>query len=145
MNQLRIKTLADAASVSVDTIRYYEKQGLLPEPERGENGYRLYSPVAIEQLRFIKKSQSLGFSLNEIKHLMTISAKADGDMAEVKALTDSKIATVKEKVEELNELLGQLQQLSAACEGEGSLEDCPIWSCLTNTAKPNGTSSNGQN
>lgn len=99
---MRIGEVAAHAGVKVDTLRYYERRGLLAEPDRSESsGYREYSPDAVAQVKFIKRAQDLGFSLAEIDGLLRLRDGRAGNRVEVRNLAKSKLRTIDEKIAHL--------------------------------------------
>lgn len=115
---MQIGELAKVCDVSLDTVRYYEKQGLIAAIGRSEGGYRLFDQRAIERLSFIKKAKSLGFTLKEIQELLDIKVSPETfACGEVKQLTDSKRAAVEAKIQELEQIRQALQHLSDQCCG----------------------------
>jgi MerR family copper efflux transcriptional regulator len=123
---MRIGHMAAKAGVAVDTVRYYERQGLLPEPARRPSGYRDYGDNELQQLRFVRRCKALGFTLGEIRQLLRLNADPAADRAEVRALAERRLADVETKLRELQGLRDALAELSGACSGHGSLDDCPI-------------------
>ena len=123
--QRTIGKLARAAGVAVDTVRYYERIGLLPQARRAPSGYRLYGRDDLRQLRFIRRAQTLGFSLEEIGRLLELMER-DGDRAEVRALAEIRLADIEAKMHQFASLRDTLRCLVEACRGHGSVADCPI-------------------
>lgn len=145
--RLQIGELADRARVNVQTIRYYERRGLLAEPERTPGGYRLYAPETIQIVRFIKSAQALGFSLEEIDHLLDLRDDRVSSCEEVKALARAKIATVDEKVRRLTALKGALETLVESCQRGDSERECPILEAMEDEPgidEPNATTERHQ-
>lgn len=131
MTSLKSGELAKQAEVNVETLRYYEREGLLPEPERTESGYRLYHQRDVKRVRFIKKAQELGFTLKEIKELLTLTTDPKHLAGEVKTMTQQKIHIIEEKITVLQSMKATLFELSEACPGEaGTVDTCPIVRCL---------------
>ena len=130
MNNLTIGRLAKKAGVTVDTVRFYERRGLIAEPARTPANYRLYPQEDIARLRFIKKAKLLGFSLNEIKDLLALRHDPDATKAEVKASIDGKIKDIKNKITDLSRILTALEDLAQSCDGHGPVSDCPIIEAL---------------
>ena len=126
MKQLKIGQVAKQSGLTVETVRYYEKRGLIPEPQRLDSGYRVYPESILTRLNFINRCKDLGFSLQEISELLSIQIDPDNSSALVKEQVEHKIELVKEKISELQKLQGSLEQLSGMCCGEGSVSDCPI-------------------
>lgn len=130
MSTLSIGRLADAAGVGVETIRFYEREGLLERPARTASGYRRFPQAAIERLGFIRQAKRLGFSLAEIRELLAL-AEAAGDRAQVKALAQHKLAEIEQRIDELRRMRAALAELTAQCSGHGPIEGCPIVEALT--------------
>jgi Cu(I)-responsive transcriptional regulator len=125
-SQLKIGQVAKQSGLTVETVRYYEQRGLIPEPQRLDSGYRVYPESILTRLNFINRCKDLGFSLQEISELLSIQIDPDNSSALVKEQVEHKIELVKEKISELQKLQGSLEQLSGMCCGEGSVSDCPI-------------------
>ena len=123
---MRIGHLAGKAGVAIDTVRYYERQGLLPQPARRPSGYRDYGDDELQQLRFVRRCKALGFTLDETRELLRLNADPAADRAEVRALAERRLADVETKLRELQALRDSLAELSSACSGHGPIEDCPI-------------------
>ena len=119
-------TLAKQAGVNGETLRYYEREGLLPEPKRSESGYRLYREDDVKRVRFIKRAQELGFNLREIKELLALTAEDDNSVQDVKKLSQQKIHEIQEKIDSLEAMKKTLTKLVRACSGKGKVEHCPI-------------------
>lgn len=129
MSSVSIGKVARATELSVETIRYYEREGLLPEPSRSASGYRQYADNAVKRLRFIKRAKDLGFTLSEIQSLLSISDRR-GDKAEVKSLTENKLLLIKQRIADLKRIQSALSELSDQCDGDGCADDCPILNAL---------------
>lgn len=125
-----IGQLARAADSDVETIRYYERRGLMPAPPRGANGYRRYPPTAADRLRFIRRAKRLGFTLAETRDLLALHDGA-GARAEVKALARSKLADLDERLADLARMRAALADLEARCSGRGPVHGCPIIQALS--------------
>jgi len=123
---MSIGALARAAGVSIDTIRFYEKTGLLPPPNRTPSGYRKYLPDDLKRLKFIRRARDLGFSLDEIASLLALRTPGRRGVARVRAVAQRKLELVQQKIEELERLRAVLAGLVSACPGEGDPEHCPI-------------------
>lgn len=128
MQVLKIGQVAKCAGVNVDTVRYYERAGLLPEPTRRPSGYRAYDGSVVRRLRFIRRAKSLGFSLEEIGELLSISA--EGDVRAVKRAAKRKLISVDERLAELQRIRDALAGLIDTCPGHGRSESCPILAAL---------------
>jgi len=131
---MRIGHLAGKAGVAVDTVRYYERQGLLPQPLRRPSGYRDYGDDDLQQLRFVRRCKALGFTLEETRELLRLNADPKADRAEVRALTERRLADVDAKLRELQVLRDSLAELASSCSGRGSLAGCPIIHRVLDTA-----------
>lgn len=123
---MTIGRLADAAGVNVETIRFYERSDLLERPRRPPSGYRTYDPGVVERIRFIRHAQELGFSLAEIRELLSLRVDPSSSCGQVKARAVAKIADVEEKIDTLRRMRAALITISDACSGEGPTTDCPI-------------------
>lgn len=130
MQALTVGKLAKRTGVAVETLRYYERRGLLPQAERTASGYRLFRPEAVQRLRFIRRAQALGFSLDEIAELLSLSDDPGRSAAAVKALTRSKIDDIEARIRDLQRMKRALAQLDRSCDGHGSTRDCPILASL---------------
>ncbi len=127
--QLTIGQLARRADVGIDTIRFYERRGLLPAPERTASGYRLYAPATADRLQFIRRAKALGFSLEEITALLELQDKG-GRKSQVKQLTNHKIAEIDAKIDDLQKMRSVLHALNQDCSGHGDIGGCPIIEAL---------------
>jgi MerR family copper efflux transcriptional regulator len=126
---LTIGRLAGRANVSVDTVRFYERRGLLPEPARTPAGYRVYAVDTVARLQFIRRAKNLGFSLDEIAILLKLQ-DSGGRKSEVKELTHHKLEKIKAKIDDLMRIRKVLTQLSKECTGSGDIAGCPIIEAL---------------
>jgi MerR family copper efflux transcriptional regulator len=133
---LTIGTVARRAAVGIDTIRYYEREGLLPPPLRRASGYRAYDDDTVERLRFIRRAKDLGFSLEEIRELLALSSDRERGVRDVKKRAGAKLAAVEDRIRELQRVRRGLKQLIAACPGHGPLEHCPILRALGGVDRP---------
>ena len=123
-----IGELAQRYNVKTDTLRFYDKHGLLTASSRSESGYRLYTEEDALHLAFILRAKAVGFSLADIAELLSIELdKASWHCSDVKAVVDSKLADIEAKIAELNYFRTSLQRLSYSCRGgSGSAEYCSI-------------------
>lgn len=131
MRQLTVGNLAKRAEVNVETIRYYERLGLLPSPPRTEAGYRLFSEDAVLRLQFIQRAQDLGFSLKEIRNLLDLRLRPGACCADVREQAETKIAEIDRKLRSLRAMRSALVRLVEACCGNGPVNDCPILESLS--------------
>jgi len=128
---MKISQLAKAAAVNVETIRYYVRRGLISQPDKPSHGYRHYPAKTLERVVFIKRAKRLGFSLQEVSHLLLLG---DKQCHSVQQLADIKLASVKAKIADLSRLETVLQNLVTQCECNTSSTSCPIVETLiTNT------------
>ena len=127
---LRIGQLAEQASVNVETVRYYERRGLLPEPARTGSGYRQYESDSVRRIAFIKRAQNLGFSLAEISELLDLRPRSAAACVEVESRARDKISLVDRKIGELRRIKSALQRLAASCATRTPAGDCPILDAL---------------
>lgn len=127
---MKIGDLAKRAGVGIDTVRYYEREGLLPQAQRRSSGYRMYDVDDIQRLRFIRRAKALGFTLPEVRELLALSSREDGDMAAMKAAARQKLADVDAKIAELTRIRDGLDALIEVCPGQGVLARCPILNAI---------------
>ena len=130
MEGLRSGELANRGGVNLETVRYYERRGLLPKPPRTPAGYRTFDADAVSRLRFIKQAQALGFSLKEIKELFALRLDPRASCADVRRRAEAKIADIDEKLRALRAMKRALVHLAAACAGSGPVSACPILESL---------------
>lgn len=128
MSNLSIGQLARHTGVAVDTVRYYERNGLLEPAGRLASGYRRYGEAELKTLRFIRRAKALGFTLEDIRGLLELSAERN--VAKVKRAAQSKLADIEARIAELQRVRGGLHKLIAACPGHGRAEACPILNAL---------------
>jgi len=127
-SSLQIGEIARRSGVSVDTVRYYERRQLLPSAQRTGGGYRVFSPKAVDQIKFIKQAQELGFSLDEIKALLTTGGAEE--CIQVRNLLGSKLAEVDPKIKRLKAfrkvMAGHIAACSEEIENRGADAHCPV-------------------
>lgn len=127
MKPMTIGRLAKATSVSAETIRYYERSGFLPPPERMASGYRVYSGDSIRRIRFIKQAQALGFTLSEVVDLIDLTADESADCASVNKKAKKKLVEIDKKIEALEKMRDGLNILATRCPAdEQPLSECHI-------------------
>ncbi len=127
---LRIGQLARLAKVSVQTLRFYERKGLLPPPPRRPSGYREYPLETVETVRFIHRAQELGFTLREIKELLDLQKVPRSTCGDVVAVAQRKIQEIKEKISDLRAMQTALSKLLTQCKGDAPILQCPIIAAL---------------
>jgi MerR family mercuric resistance operon transcriptional regulator len=130
MNSLTIGQLAKIAGVGVETVRFYERKGLLAEPNRRPSGYRQYGEEVVNRLRFIKRAKELGFTLNEIKDLLSLRLDPTTTCADVKERAEEKIDDIEAKIRTLRRMKNALVKVTKACSGRGGTSECPILEAL---------------
>lgn len=130
MTTLTTNQLAKAAGVNLETVRYYERRGLIPEPPRRSSGYRQYSEDYIGRIRSIKRAQNLGFSLDEIAELFSLHVDPETACDEVKHQAEIKIVAVRAKIATLQQIEQTLVDLVAACNQREPTNECPILEAL---------------
>jgi Cu(I)-responsive transcriptional regulator len=128
---MKIGEVARAAGVGIDAVRFYEREGLLPEPARRPSGYRDYSPEAVLDLRFIKRAKELGFSLKEISELLAIDRKPSATAGDVKKIAEEKLADLEDKIRSRQRMKRALREVAKRCPGRGPTSDCSILRSLT--------------
>lgn len=126
-----IGQLAERSGVKPETIRYYEKIGLLPLPQRTDTGYRVYTRNHIASLQFIRGARALGFSLSDIRELLSLSEAADGDCTAIDAIANRHLATVRTRLQQLHNLEAELERMIHACRGDG-VPECRILMAIPN-------------
>ncbi|MGH8154539.1 MAG: heavy metal-responsive transcriptional regulator [Rhodanobacteraceae bacterium] len=130
-SHLTIGAVARRAGVGIDTIRYYERERLLPAPRRRDSGYRDYDAIAIDRLKFIRRAKTLGFTLDDIRELLALSTDHEKGVRGVKQRAEVRLQKLEERIRELQHMRGGLKRLIAACPGRGELAACPILHALT--------------
>lgn len=130
MDVLTIGKVAKQAGVGIETIRFYEREGLIAEPPRRESGYRQYPPQTVDRVRFIKRAKDLGFSLREIRDLLSLRAKPRAGCADVLKRARKKIDDIDERIRTLQAMRRALSKLMSECTGRGPVSECPILDAL---------------
>jgi Zn(II)-responsive transcriptional regulator len=128
MPTFSIGQLAKRAGVAIDTVRYYERNQLLTPAARLQSGYRRYGDMELKRLRFIRRAKSLGFSLADIRELLSLSDQRN--VAKVKRAAEAKLADIEQRMAELERIGNGLRKLVTACPGHGRAEACPILNAL---------------
>lgn len=123
---MTIGEAARAAGVSVDTIRYYERRGLIPRARRSSSGYRQYGEDVIRRLRFIQNAQTLGFSLREIKDLLSLRMRPRTRCGDIKRKARAKLEDIEARIRSLQKMRRALKKIEVRCSGRGPLKECPI-------------------
>lgn len=127
---MRTRQVAERARVNAQTLRYYERRGLLAEPPRSAGGYRDYPDSAVAVLRFIKRAQELGFSLDEIEELLALAEGGPDSCDTVRHLAASHMAEMDRKIADLQRMRASLNSLVATCERPRSDRSCPLLAAI---------------
>jgi Hg(II)-responsive transcriptional regulator len=131
MGTLTIGQVAKQTGVGVETLRYYEREGLVEEPTRSRSsGYRQYPEEVVKRVHFIKRAQQLGFSLKEIAELFALRVDPTTPARSVKQRAEAKLADIERKIEELVRMKQALEQITHLCTGQGPISECPILDVL---------------
>lgn len=133
MGGLRIGEVARGAGVGVETIRYYERIGLLDRPPRAASGYRQYPASVVPMLRFISQAKTFGFTLREIRELINLRVEPGASACRVRDLAETKLQEVEARIGGLRRLRRALAGLVASCDGKGPVSECPIIDALAET------------
>ncbi len=131
MNALTIGELGQQAKVNIETLRYYERRGLLSAPPRSRSNYRLYGPEAVKVVRFIKRAQGLGFTLKEIEELLSLRAAPEASCDEMRKAATEKIEGIDAKIRLLKAMRDALTTLVDQCPGQAPIQECPILEAFT--------------
>lgn len=131
---MKIGALAEATGTPVETIRFYEREGLLPPPARADNNYRMYLPAHVERLAFIRQCRNLDMTLDEVRALIALRESPAQDCGDVNALLDDHIGHVAQRIRELRALEKDLKALRARCTAPHALADCGILNGLDSAA-----------
>jgi len=126
MTSLTIGKVAQRAGVGIETVRFYEREGLIDVPPRGPSGYRHFPDSVVPRLLFIRRAKELGFTLNEIKELLSLRRDPESTCADVKHRAELKIADIEDKMRSLRRMKKALVDLTDSCSGDGPMDDCPI-------------------
>ncbi|MBA4189277.1 MAG: heavy metal-responsive transcriptional regulator [Planctomycetaceae bacterium] len=127
---LTIGQLAKQAEVGVETIRFYEREGLLAEPDRTASGYRQYPPEAVERVKFLRRAQWLGFTLRDAKGLLELRDDPDADRADIHARATEKLADIDARIADLQAMRAELARVLTSCDGTGPAAGCPILAAI---------------
>ena len=130
MGYLTIGKLAKKAEVNIETIRYYERRGLISKPPRPHSGYRQYPDETFKRIDFIKRAKELGFSLKEIGELLSLRLDPATSCSDIKSRTETKIEHIEEKIKTLKKMKNTLMEVSRTCSGGGPISECPILEAL---------------
>lgn len=125
-NALRIGEVAQRAGIGVETVRFYERKGLIEEPPRSTSGYRQYPEDTVTKLRFIKRAKDLGFSLSEVNEMISLRLDPTASAGEIRSRAKAKIADIEEKLRDLQRVRAALQHLVRDCDGTAPTAECRI-------------------
>ncbi|HVL13209.1 MAG TPA: heavy metal-responsive transcriptional regulator [Gemmata sp.] len=128
--------LAARAGVGVETLRFYEREGLLPEPTRTAAGYRQYPLGAVERVRFVRRAQLFGFQLRDVRQLLSLRDDPDATRADVRDLAAAKLAEIEQRLRDLEAMRDDLKGLVEQCDGHGAAAHCPILTAITDDEIP---------
>jgi len=128
--ELSIGQVARRANIGVETVRFYEREGLIGRPSRRASGYRQYEPAVVTRLRFIRRAKELGFTLREIKELLELRLDPTSTCADVKGRAQAKIEDIDSKLASLRRVRKALSRLLEACDGRKGTAECPILDAL---------------
>ena len=134
MKPLTIGQVARLSGIGVETVRFYERENLLEKPARRGSGYRQYPEEVVRRLRFIRRAKELGFTLKEIRELLSFRDDPEASAADVKERAESKIADIEGRIRDLERTKQALLKLTEVCPGHGALVNCPIIEALDGTA-----------
>ena len=126
MNFLKIGEVAKQSEVGIETIRYYEREGLLSEPQRRPSGYRQYDQSVVARLQFIRRTKELGFKLGEIKELLALWFDAETRCEHIRQRAEQKVLDIDDKIRSLQKMKRSLKKVIGECETRDSLGDCPL-------------------
>ena len=130
MTTLTIGKVAQRAGVGIETVRFYEREGLIDDPPRGPSGYRHYPEAVVPRLLFVRRAKELGFTLNEIKELLAFRLDPETTCADVQQRAEKKIVEIEDKMRLLRRMKKALVKLTTSCSGRGSADECPILESL---------------
>ncbi len=128
--------LAKKSGVGVETLRFYEREGLLEKPARSGSNYRQYPAEAVGRVQFIRRAQLLGFQLKDIKELLALRADPDAASREVRDKAVAKLTDIDQRIKDLEAMKAELTRLVAACDGCGPAARCPIIAAIGDAARP---------
>jgi len=126
MTAMKIGEVAKRSGIGIETIRYYEREGLLPEPERRPSGYRQYDESSVERLEYIRRAKELGFTLAEIRELLDLSFAAHAGCDHIRQRAEAKVADIEGKIRSLQQMKRSLGKIVERCRTKNSAENCPL-------------------
>ena len=132
---LTIGQVAKRSGIGIETVRFYEREGLIEDPPRSGSGYRLYPEEAITRIQFTRRAKELGFSLKEIKELLSLSVSPGTTCKDIKNRAQAKLTDIEDKVRTLQRMKKVLAKVTAACSEEGPVSNCPILEAMEQGGK----------
>ncbi len=132
---LTIGEVAKGSGIGIETVRFYERKGLIAEPPRTDSGYRQYPEEVVGRIRFIRRAKELGFALKEISELLSLRVNPDTTCVDVRKQTEFRISDVEEKIRALRRIKTALKKFAASCVGTGPATECPILEALEGQEK----------
>jgi Hg(II)-responsive transcriptional regulator len=135
---MRTGQVADQAGVNIQTLRYYERRGLLPEPPRRESGYRIYGLDAVRLVRFIKRAQELGFNLDEVESLLELAGGGPDSCDAAIQLAERRMAELDHRIADLRAMRDALAHLVRSCDRPPHRRECPLVRSIEGDANPGG-------
>lgn len=130
MKALTRSQVAKCTGITLEAVRFYEREGMIPEPPRTEAGYRQYPEEVLPRIHFIKKAQSLGFSLPEIRELLCLRVDPQTTAADIRQRAEKKIVEIDGKIQSLQQMRTALVHITQTCHGSGPVSECPILEAL---------------
>ncbi len=129
-SEFTVGQLAKLAGINVETVRYYERTGIMPQPRRKPSGYRYYTEEDLARLKFILHAKELGFTLREIRELLELRVDPETTCEDVRQQAEAKLTDIEQKIADLQRIHNALQKLAAACREKGPTGECPILEAL---------------
>ena len=130
MSALTIGHVARRCGIGVETVRFYERKGLVPQPDRTASGYRQYPEDTVRRIQFIRRAKEVGFTLREIKELLTMRVRPGTTCADIRAKAEGKLLDIDEKMGALRQMRRALKALVTECQGRGPVSECPVLEAL---------------
>ena len=140
---LTIGAVARRAGLGIQTIRFYEREGLIDAPPRTRSGYRSYDTDVVRRLQFIRRAQELGFTLKEIRELIALESDLDADCDQVRVVASAKLSDVEARIADLTRMKAALEDVISSCKGHGPIRECALMDCLQSPGETATTSSTG--
>ena len=135
MPLLSIGDIAKRTGVTVETLRFYEKQGLIPTPARSASGYRQYPQTTVKRVQLVQRAKAVGFTLSDIRELLALRTQPGVTCVDIRRRAESKIAEIEAKLDELERMRQALRRLAAQCSNDGTVSECPILDALEDNSE----------